>query len=88
MVIPIRTAKGIPAEAATRNQLRGVVARYVEKRQGVPPLTLETMTEMAGDVIAAEGMNADIIPFATVLVNNALWRNMFTTVPFERRVLM
>lgn len=84
----LHSSEGVPQLAAVREQLRRAAVQQVQSEGLTPPLTLAALTDHAAEVVATVGAEASCVPFATVLVSNALWQSVVASVPFDRRVLM
>jgi geranylgeranyl pyrophosphate synthase len=54
----------------------------------VGPLTLSQLHDYGRRVLELAGVENRYLDFATVLVNNALWRDRLAAVPFDRRLLL
>ena len=78
---------GVPA-AAEWGALEAVVATFVEARGLVPPLGLDELERQARLLEEEEGVDATRHEFLLVLLNNALWRETISTIPFARRMLL
>src|SRR5262245_34144850 len=79
----------IPQTSAEREGMRVNVQRYVAANRDrlVPPLVLDELRTLTGDLIARSGADPKYRDYAGVLLNNEIWREQLATVPFERRLL-
>ena len=78
----------IPQTLGDRRLVLDGVRSYVAKESLVPPLPL---AEVRGHALRiAESLPCDpaYVDYIAVLINNELWREAFSAVPFERRLLL
>ena len=80
--------EAIPAQAQARRELREHVRRYVQKARLVPPLSLSELDEHCRNVLAESGSPAVWKNYVAVLINNEVWRDALSSVPFEKRLLL
>ncbi len=78
----------IPQTAAERSRLRELVEWYAPSVEQVPPVALEDLRVLTGELIAEHGLNPSWQDYLAVLLNNALWREALAEVPFNRRLLL
>ncbi|MDD8043383.1 MAG: DUF116 domain-containing protein, partial [Verrucomicrobiota bacterium] len=78
----------VPVRAEDRAQCRTCVAEYVAANLLVPPLTIEELERHARKLAIQKGSPPEWHDFLTVLLSNALWRDTFATIPFDRRILL
>ena len=80
----------IPQTYAEREGLRVTVQRYVAAHRDklVPPLVLNELRTFAEDLVGRTGTDARYIDYVGVLLNNEIWREHLSRVPFERRLLL
>lgn len=83
-----QTAEGIPVNLEVREQLRDRAVRRVKSLGLSPPLTLDALTVHATAIVDEAGAGTSAIPYASVLINNALWASIVAAVPYDRRVLL
>jgi len=88
--IPIgrRTQTGVPPTRRQRQRLSEAVADRVAAAGAVPPLPLAELEALAGEALAASGLDERHLGFATVLAGNETWRDTLATIPFSRRLLL
>lgn len=90
-VLPARAPQAnIPQTYAEREGMRVTVQRYVaaHREQLVPPLVLDELRTFAEDLIARSGADPAYTDYAGVLLNNEIWREQLSAIPFERRLLL
>lgn len=78
----------VPQDKGRRAELERVVASYVARERLVPPLTADELAAHVRCAAASTGVTADELPYAALLLNNALWLDVVSGVPFERRLLL
>ncbi len=78
----------IPDDAGQREILRVAVQRHVESAQAVPPLSLEELRQHASQVVTQLGVDETYVDYATVLVNNEVWKHDLARIPFAKRLLL
>ncbi|MDD5349396.1 MAG: polyprenyl synthetase family protein [Chthoniobacteraceae bacterium] len=81
-------ASPFPPTAKERRQLRDAVESAADALSLVPPVPLEDLRAHAETIRAALGCPAAWSDNILLLLNNALWRDAFAAVPFERRLLL
>mgnify|MGYP000961155847 CR=1 FL=1 len=77
-----------PRWRSDRDACRDAVRAYAAAHELVPPLTLEELEEHARHILTAAGISPDYCGFLMVLLNNEIWRGIFSATPFERRLLL
>ncbi len=82
------TQSNIPGERAQRDLLRAAAAEIVGERDLVPPVSLPELRELALVACRRAGLAPLFADFATVLVNNEVWRDELARVPYDRRLLL
>ena len=78
----------VPQDKARRIELEGAVVSYMTCEQLVPPLTADELIAHAKCAAVSAGMTVAELPYVTLLLNNALWRDVVSSVPCERRLLL
>ncbi|MCL1920070.1 MAG: polyprenyl synthetase family protein [Kiritimatiellaeota bacterium] len=78
----------VPQDKARRAALESAVAQYIARERLVPPLTADELTAHARCAAVSAGMAADELPYVTLVLNNALWADVVSGVPCERRLLL
>lgn len=84
----VATAQGIPPVAEDRHNLRILAQQLVADQQLRPPLSLEELREHGRQICLTAGLPEAYYDFATLMVSNALWRDIVAAVPYERRILL
>ncbi len=82
------TSKRIPPTRALRDRIRAEAAAHVAQARLVPPMPLADLRDHAAAVLEAVNADPAFSDYATVMVNNALWREQLASVPYERRLLL
>jgi len=78
----------VPQDKARRTELAAAVSAYVAHERLVPPLTADELIAHARCAALSADMAADELPYVTLLLNNALWADVVSGVPCERRLLL
>jgi len=78
----------VPQDKARRTALENAVAQYIAREQLVPPLTADELLAHARCAAVAAEMTAEELPYVTLLLNNALWAEVVSGIPYERRLLL
>ncbi len=78
----------VPAELGRRQELRRYVAEYVEREQIRPPLTVEELSAHVLCLESALDLGADELSYTTVMLHNAVWGELVSAIPYERRLLL
>ncbi len=92
--VPMTTArfrqpkKNIPQTKAERDALLAYIRDYVEREKTVPPLGLDELRVHTERILEGSGTNAIYHDYAGVLLNNEMWRETLSTIPYERRLLL
>jgi geranylgeranyl diphosphate synthase, type II len=81
-------AKTIPQTKAERDRLLLLARQHVARERLVPPMPLEELQGQADRLLAVAGLAPVYRSYATVLINNELWREALAAVPFSRRLLL
>jgi len=80
--------EGIPPTRADRQRLVDVIRRYVAGAGFVPPLSIEELREHTGRVLKAAEMDGEFRGWASVMLNNEVWRETVAGIPYQRRLLL
>ncbi len=78
----------VPGTREERRELRELVAADVAGRGLGAPLSMGTLEALAGELIAAHGLDAGLRGWLMVEISNAVWREAVAAVPPERRILL
>jgi geranylgeranyl pyrophosphate synthase len=78
----------VPQDKARRAALESAVAQYIARERLVPPLTADELTAHARCAAVSAGMATDELPYVTLVLNHALWADVVSGVPCERRLLL
>ena len=78
----------VPQDKTRRAELEAAVAAYLAREQLVPPLTADELIAHARCAALTARMTPGELPYATLLLNNALWADVIARIPFERRLLL
>src|SRR5947209_4754946 len=80
--------KNIPPSPAERNRLLQFIRHYVAEYNPVPPLPLEQLKEHADRVLELLKCEPIYRDYVGVLINNEMWRETLSSVPYEKRLLL
>jgi geranylgeranyl pyrophosphate synthase len=83
-----RLCDGICARKEDRDRIRSAASEMVAQRGLVPPLPLEKLKQYAAQILERLGLEAGGLPFAAVVLSNALWRETVARIPFDKRLLL
>ena len=78
----------VPQEVKLRNLLRQGANSLVAERNLLPPLSFESLQELAQELLQKLGLDQEYLDFAIVLCGNEIWRNVIAATPFDRRLLL
>ena len=78
----------VPADRELRMKIRAKSREVVFRHTVQPPAILETIEELAREVICELKVDPVYIGFAMVNCGNEIWRSVITAVPFDRRLLL
>jgi geranylgeranyl pyrophosphate synthase len=91
-VVPLQRERApqnnIPQTRGERERLRSRVRAFTEVRKPVPPLRLDELRQLAGEICCQEGVPAKYADYVGVLINSEVWRDALAAVPFDRRLLL
>jgi len=88
---PTRTAGegyAVPQARAERLRLEAAARQFAEAAGFVPPLSWQELRAHSHQLARAAGADERYGYFLTVLLNNAVWRDVVSAVPFKRRTLL
>jgi len=78
----------VPPTLEVRNNLRELIAVFIDRSGLVPPLSRRQLTAISMQIIDNEGLQPDFLGWIMVEMNNRLWSEIYTTIPYERRILL
>ena len=78
----------VPNEKETRFEIRSKVESFFHKNEFMPPVSYETLFELAGSLIEMHGWDIKYQAFIMVCCGNSIWRNVVGSIPFNRRILL
>jgi geranylgeranyl diphosphate synthase type II len=86
---PLRPPQdNVPSTRQARDKLLAAIRAYVEQERPVPPLALEELRAHTDAVLERAGLEHQYSDFAAVLVNNEVWREIVSAIPYEKRLLL
>lgn len=81
-------AKSIPQTKVERDRLLGLARQLAGQKRWVPPMPLDELQKHADQLLSLAHLDSTYRAYATVLINNELWREALAAVPFNRRLLL
>lgn len=87
-VVAATAGAGVPPTAEARRRLDAAARAYLQTHRLTPPVPLETLKAHAAALLKQEGMDAVYVPYAVVILNNALWRPTVLAIPYAKRLLL
>ncbi|HEX4000446.1 MAG TPA: polyprenyl synthetase family protein [Pirellulales bacterium] len=78
----------IPQTRDQREELHGLIDRYVNQIQPVPPLSIEELRRHTSAVVEQSGLPTKYHDYVAVVLNGRVWRDSLASVPYERRLLL
>ena len=78
----------IPQTKQQRDHLLKVIARYVEQEKPVGPLCLDELQTHCKKILKIAGAGPKYTDFVAVLLNNELWRDTLSAIPYDKRLLL
>ena len=85
---PRQPRENIPQTREEREMILREVRHYVAEQTLVPPVPMEDLKQHADKLVAALNSKEIYRDYIGILINNELWRETLSAVPFERRLLM
>jgi geranylgeranyl diphosphate synthase, type II len=86
---PLRQPQdNVPQTKQARDELLEAIREYVERIRPVPPLSLDELRIHTNAVLEKARMDRKYADFAAVLVNNEVWRETVSAIPYEKRLLL
>ncbi len=83
-----KAPQAVPPGADERRRIRRLAAEFAAAGRLVPPLSLEELEHQAGAFCRANSISCSHHDYASVMINNEVWRGTVASVPFERRILL
>lgn len=78
----------VPPQTEIRNELRTRVRSFIAENPVLPPSNLETLENLAKEILGRSGLNSEFLDFTIVLLGNEIWRETVMATPFHRRLLL
>lgn len=78
----------VPADRQLRNDIRQGVEQYFLLNKTIPPVSYNTLSELANTLLASNDWDRSYKAFVMVCCGNAIWRCVVGTIPYDRRMLM
>jgi geranylgeranyl pyrophosphate synthase len=78
----------VPKLDADRKKILDLVEKYFKINKILPPVSYNKLLNIAGDILKANDINEKFHAFAMLCCGNAIWRNVFGTIPYNRRLLL
>ena len=86
--VTLTTGPCIPPTTEMRNRLDRAAEAYLALHRLTPPSPLDTLKQHAAALLAQEGISDEFLPYAAVILNNALWRPTVLATPYAKRLLL
>jgi geranylgeranyl diphosphate synthase type II len=78
----------VPGTKEIRSDIRKEVEAYFSRRNIIPPVSYNSLDDLAGILIKKHGWSSNYKAFVMVCCGNAVWRPVIGSVPFNRRILL
>ena len=78
----------VPSTVAERNRLRELIARFIDRSGLIPPVSFKQLNDLSFQLMGNEGLHPRLAGWIMVEMNNRLWKETFSTIPYERRILL
>ena len=78
----------VPGDVQTRQKMRDEAKMLISRENILPPVSMETLQDFAGELINKLDISDKYLDFAKVLIGNETWRTTVQTIPFNRRILL
>jgi len=78
----------VPVHKATRDGIRREVEAWFSDKNIIPPVSYDTISAFADQLLAEKGWSRSLKAFAMVCSGNAIWRPIVGVVPYDRRILL
>ena len=77
-----------PPTHKERDNLRNLINSFVNERLLTPPLSMEDLFALSGQLISDHGFDPDIRGWLMVEINNCIWRDTVASIPHDKRILL
>ena len=84
----VNAGAGIPATAELRLRLDQAAQAYITQQRLIPPAPLDALKQHAAALLGQEKLDEMFLPYAVVILNNALWRPTVLKTPYRKRLLL
>lgn len=78
----------VPKEKKLRETLRKEVALFAAENKILPPASFELLENQSELLLKSLGLNEEFLDFTIVLLGNEIWREVVSSTPFHRRLLL
>lgn len=78
----------VPHTHPERSRLRELAGNVVGESSLVPPLSMDDLEAISGQLIATHRLDPDIRGWLMVEIHNAAWRDVIASIPYNKRVLL
>ncbi len=78
----------VPQKKNNRDEIRRAVNSFFKNVELNPPISYESMKEYAQILMCKNNWGQQDFAYIMLCCGNAVWRNVFGTIPFERRILL
>lgn len=78
----------VPFVKDIRHTIRKEVETYFADLHMMPPVSYATLVEISSMLLEKHGWNPDYKAFVMVCCGNAIWRQVVSAVPYNRRILL
>ncbi|HQG52053.1 MAG TPA: polyprenyl synthetase family protein [Bacteroidales bacterium] len=78
----------VPFDRLVRSNIRKSVKHFFSSHKSEPPVSLDTLDELAGSLIEKYGWDKSYKAFVMVCCGNEIWRPVVASVSYNRRMLL
>ena len=78
----------IPESPEERNSLRELLSAFVGSRSLVPPVSMDNLHQLSEQLIKEHSLDKEIKGWLMVEINNCVWKEVVTSIPYEKRILL
>ncbi len=78
----------IPSSLQERMELRRQIKAFVDEQAFVPPLPMETLSDVANQLIEKYDLDRAYAGWLMVEIHNCVWSEVVASIPYERRILL
>ncbi len=71
-----------------RKTISKKIREYSTSAKLVPPLMLEELRRHAKKIVTDEKLPSKYLDYVIVILNNAVWRDTFAAIPYDRRIML